>query len=248
VEACGQAGCPVCRCVAAESRSHLAALLSEQVTDPQSRARVRGSWGFCNWHAWMLLEIESSRFGAAILYEDLMRIALRLGEGKGPPARWIAALRRRARRSPMVERYRTRAVCAACATAAEAERRYLHAVVRFVDDEELRAAYESSDGVCLPHLMRAVDAATDARRVETLLDRTRVRWASLRRDLAGFVAKHDHRSRAPFTAAEAESCERAFAILAGGRGVFGNDLSGPARGGRRRALTRSSARGEAPGR
>lgn len=80
VEACLEPGCPVCRCVTAESRSYLDALLYEQVTDADTRRAIRASWGFCNWHTWMLVEIEHSLFGAAIIYEDLVTLALRRTE------------------------------------------------------------------------------------------------------------------------------------------------------------------------
>jgi len=77
VEACEKPGCPLCRCVTSESHSYLDALLYEQVTDPDTRRAIRAAWGFCNWHTWMLLEIEHSLFGASIIYEDLVTLALR---------------------------------------------------------------------------------------------------------------------------------------------------------------------------
>jgi len=99
VEACAHPGCPVCRCVIRDSRSYLDALLYEQVTDPDTRRAIRASWGFCNWHTWMLLEVEHSIFGSALIYEELVKLALsrteRLGErgsghggGAGSPRCW----------------------------------------------------------------------------------------------------------------------------------------------------------------
>lgn len=73
LDACRESGCPVCRLVTQDSRHHLTAILYEHVTDPDTRRRLRASWGFCNWHAWMLLGIENSPSGAAIIYEDLVR-------------------------------------------------------------------------------------------------------------------------------------------------------------------------------
>jgi hypothetical protein len=77
VDACGRPGCPICRCVREASLGHLEALLYEQVTDADTRRTLRTSWGFCNWHTWMLLEVEHSLFGAAIIYEDLVGRARR---------------------------------------------------------------------------------------------------------------------------------------------------------------------------
>jgi hypothetical protein len=229
VEACGQSGCPVCRCLIDESRGHLGALLYEQVTDADTRRALRASWGFCNWHTWMLPEVEQSIFGAAIIYEDLVRIALErtadLGEG-GPASRrsgwgrwwWRrrdAGARPRRRRSP----------CPVCVTTAESEGRYLDTLVRFADDGDLQAAYAGSDGLCLSHLLAALETAEPGAGTRWLVTRTRERWARLGRELESFVAKHDYRNREPYTEAEADSYTRAFGMLAGARGVFGNDLS-----------------------
>ena len=59
-----------------------------------------------------------------------------------------------------------------------------------------------------------------------LLARTLPKWADLRRDLAGFVRKHDHRNREPFTEAEASAYLRAIEALHGQAGLFANDLRG----------------------
>lgn len=230
VEACQAAGCPVCRCVVRESRSHLAAILHEHVTDPDTRRAVRASWGFCSWHTAMLPQIEHATFGAAIIYEDLLRLALERTEGlddrehRPRPRRWLSALRRRQRRPGLVERYEKRPACLACVTAASAERRYLEALVRFIDDGDLLAAYMRSDGLCVPHLLIALDLGGTRPEVPVLVATTRERWRTLRGELGAFVAKHDYRNREPYTAAEAGASRRAFDTLAGAKSVFGNDV------------------------
>src|SRR6266567_9497185 len=77
IDACDGAGCPVCRCVVADSRQYLDTLLYEQVNDPETRSRLRASWGFCNWHAWMLREASNPAFGSAILSENMVRVVIR---------------------------------------------------------------------------------------------------------------------------------------------------------------------------
>jgi hypothetical protein len=57
-----------------------------------------------------------------------------------------------------------------------------------------------------------------------LLARTLPKWAELRRDLQGFIGKHDHRKRQPFTEAESAASLRALEVVAGAPGLFGNDL------------------------
>jgi hypothetical protein len=230
IEACEASGCPVCRCVTRESRSHLDALLYEQVTDPDTRRALRASWGFCNWHTWMLREIEQSIFGSAIIYEDLVRIALqqaqRLGERMARPARagWLSTLLGRRRAGGTVAPYRQRAVCPACRNIADVERRYLGTLVGFINDGDLRAAYARSDGLCVPHLFAAVEGHEERLEARVLVDETRAKWRKLGEELGSFIAKHDHRNREAYTGAEAASTTRAFELLAGAEGIFGNDV------------------------
>jgi len=230
VEACAEPGCPVCGCVIHESRSHLGALLYEQVTDPDTRGVLRASWGFCNWHTWMLLEIEHAMFGAAIIYEDLLRLALKriehLDASAGASRRpgWLFTLFHRPPRTTHGQPHLARSACPVCVTAAETESRYLEALVTFIDEGDLLAAYARSDGLCVSHLFAALEVGGDRPQARTLVTRTREKWTRLRQELESFVAKHDYRNRELYTEAEATSYTRAFDLLAGARGIFGNDI------------------------
>lgn len=251
-DAFGRPGCPVCRCVDDDSRGYLDALLYEQVTDPDMRRAIRASWGFCNWHTWMLLELENAIFGAAILYEDLVQLVLRRTEQLGGSQErrgWFATLMRRKRRPAVVEGYRGRAACSACATAVDTEHRCLETLVRFINDDNFRAACAGSDGLCVPHLLTAVEAHAAHPQVELLIELTREKWTSVGRDIASFVRKHDYRNREPYTEAEAASYRRAFEMLVGVQNVFGNDLhtSASIAGARRRLRPRRAGAPETNG-
>jgi hypothetical protein len=230
LEACAEPGCPVCWLVIGESRSHLRALLAEQVTDPESRQALRRSWGFCNWHTWMLLEMEQTRFGSAILYEDLLRLALQRVEPSDtqvrPSRRRRLGLGSLLRRATAGERHRGRTACPICGTTSEAERRYLDTLTAHIEDGDVLAAYARSDGLCVPHLFTALEVGRHRPRLRDLVARTREKWARLRGELQSFVAKHDYRNQAPYTESEATATARASALLAGARGVFGNDAHG----------------------
>ena len=180
LEACGQPGCPVCRCVADDSRRHLDGLLYEQVTDPETRRRIRGSWGFCNWHTWMLLEIQGARSGAAIIYEDLLgRLVERVrrdAEAPGRPRSWLPTSGRRVKPG----RGRLRQTCPVCEEAAAAERRYLEGMLAGGDDAELQLAYARSDGLCGPHALRALALAAGRPGTSWLAAQTVAKWARLR--------------------------------------------------------------------
>jgi hypothetical protein len=230
VDACAERGCPLCRCLARESRRYLEALLHEQVTDVETRRRIRLAWGFCNWHTWMLADVAGSTFGTAIIYEDLMtRLLRRIGEPKhgSRPTRWLAGLRSRRRQATLAELWKRRAACPGCVDAAATEARYLDTLLTFAADDALRAAYALSDGLCLPHLVQALERGGE--RADALVTPTRQAWARTSRDLAAFVEKHDHRNRRPYTEAEAAACARALETLAGAPGVFGHSRATTAR-------------------
>jgi hypothetical protein len=231
-EACERPGCPVCRCLEFDARQYLDALLYEQVNDPETRARLHASWGFCNWHAWMLRETPTPAFGSSIIYEDLLRrvaerlerAALRRVRGRSGPLARLCSLFARRRPPVLVELYRRRAVCPGCREVAASETRYLRAALEFADDPEFDRAYERSQGLCAPHVLRALELGAGTPRCDRLIARTLVKWAALRRDLAGFIAKHDHRNRHSFTEAEGTAYLRAVETLVGAPGVFGNDV------------------------
>jgi Family of unknown function (DUF6062) len=219
----------VCFCLAQHSREQLATLLYEQVNDLETRRRLRASWGLCNWHTWMLLELPGSRASTAILSEDLLRLLIeRVGRAAATTLVGRLATRLTHARARTAQRlaalYRRRPPCPVCERAGEAEQRYIEALLDHLDDPEFRLAYARSGGLCAPHAMRAVEVIGGHREIKPLLDLTLVRWSRMRQDVAGFIAKHDHRNTHPFTEAETESCRRALELLSGAPGLFGTDL------------------------
>jgi hypothetical protein len=65
-DALTQPGCPVCRLKADAVRRHLDGMLWESVNDSGVRHDIREARGFCQQHAWQLVEGGSS-LGAAII-------------------------------------------------------------------------------------------------------------------------------------------------------------------------------------
>jgi hypothetical protein len=182
----------------------------------------------------MLLEVDAGRFGPSILYEDLLRRACDSLATAGVPARparfrawrsWLTGIGRRKARPRVVEGYAQRPACRLCAEAAAAERHHLVTLVRFIDDADLHAAYASADAVCVPHLVRALELTSGSPALGRLIEQTREKWGKVRQDLQSFIDKHDYRNAAGYTDAEAASYVRAFEILAGTKGLFGNDLA-----------------------
>jgi Family of unknown function (DUF6062) len=239
VDACEQPGCPVCRCLVADARQYLERLLYEQVTDPGVRRKLYASWGFCNWHAWLLRETPDPAFGSAILSDDLLRLAIQRFERRAD--REVTSHRRvlgwlwrgEASRSLLARLYQRRQPCPGCRQTALSEAGYVRAMLQFIDDPELGRAYWQSHGLCVPHALRALELGGDGDQARQLVGRTLDKWRALRRDLQGFIGKHDHRNRQPFTEAEADAHVRALETLTGAAGVFGPRSEGERAAGRR---------------
>src|SRR6476659_1310692 len=92
-EALERPGCVVCRLAARSVRRYLEALSFESVNDHGLRAQLRRSRGFCNLHAWQLLDDVRHPFGAAIIYRDVLNECARLLEAGqlAPPGEPAAA-------------------------------------------------------------------------------------------------------------------------------------------------------------
>ena len=111
-----------------------------------------------------------------------------------------------------------------CTRVGAAERNYLDTVVEFAEDAQFVRAYQRSTGLCVPHLLAAVERNAGASGLEPILRTTLAKWQDLRGDLARFVSKHEYRNAEPITEEEAASYHRAGEVLAGRRGLFANDV------------------------
>ena len=69
VEACEQAGCPICTIRKNAVSTYLQAILSHYVDDPDMRERLCHAWGYCHTHAWMLSTVERGNLlTVAVMY------------------------------------------------------------------------------------------------------------------------------------------------------------------------------------
>ena len=231
VDACALPGCPVCVCLRDTATRHLAAVLAEHVTDPVSRARLAAAWGFCAAHATALSEMPDAALGTAIVYHALVEQASRwldeTARGATKPARrrgW-RGLVGGSRAAVGASRSR-QARCPVCVELVAAETCYLDGLLDGLAASDLRRAYASSDGLCLPHLDLAVTRGGTRPETAQLVALTREKLQALAEDLKQFVDKHDHRVARPhFTDREAGAWRRALALLAGRIELFGPEMN-----------------------
>jgi hypothetical protein len=123
-----------------------------------------------------------------------------------------------------VRRWRRRISCPACQAVHVHERHALETLLDFLDDEVFARHFETSFGVCLPHLARAVESAPSHPGLVTLIEVQRGKQAGLIAELEEFCRKHDYRFRDEAWGAESDAWQRAIEVLVGKAGVFGNDL------------------------
>ncbi len=234
VEACEKDGCPVCRCVGEDTLKYLRALMYEQVTDPTTRETLHDSWGFCNWHAWMLSEFPEDALGTAVIYEDLLgivlsrlrRLLIRVGRGKLGGG-WLPRLFRRRPHIPLLAAHQQKTVCVICLSGRFHEASYIRTILDFTGDPEFDRAFDRSSGICLPHLLQLIEIGRNHPRLETVLQRTEGSWRRLQDHLRHFIDKHDYRATEKFAEEESRSWRRALEMLTGAPGLFANELHAP---------------------
>ncbi len=220
-----QPGCAVCRLILRDTERYLDGLLWENVNDPGVRQSIRQAQGFCREHAWQLDRAGAS-LGVAILMHDVLKNVVRAMEGARFQALPTLSLRRAqesldrsqpaAATADLVARLTAKAECPACAQARQMENLYLSALLdHLLGEEGLLAAYEASDGLCLPHFRQALALVRDESVFDALLTAQRTIWGRLVEHLASFIRKNDPRFRDEPLGDEGNAWLRAIAALTG---------------------------------
>jgi hypothetical protein len=230
LEALGKSGCPVCRIMDEASASYLDTLFYEQVTDVGVRRKLRQSRGLCNWHGWRASNMPTAGLGVAIIAQDLLEEeCTRLAELRRRPL-WhrlghhVQAQLSRQSLLAYLRGWSRRSICPACQAVSEHEKHALETMLNFFDEEVFGRRFESSFGICLPHLGRAVDCHPSHPGLVTLIEVQRDKYAGLVAQLQDFARKHDYRFSREIWGMESDAWQRAIEVLAGKAGVFGNDL------------------------
>jgi hypothetical protein len=226
-DALSQPGCPVCRLMARDTERYLDGLLWESVNDPGVRHKLREALGFCHQHAWQLNRAGAS-LGVAILMHDVLGSVLGAMESahfQAPPA---LSLRRAhesldsgqpaAATADLVARLTARVECAACIHVGQMEQIYLSSLnEHLLGEDGLLAAYEVSDGLCLPHFRRALISLREEAVFHALLAAQRTVWGRLVEHLSEFIRKNDARFRDEPWGDERDAWLRALGALTGAR-------------------------------
>lgn len=153
-ESLARKGCALCRLSLDSVARQLDGLAYEEVNDPGLRERLRASRGFCPHHAWQLAHLRSSGLGVALIYRDVLGEVARILEGvRVPTGGPLSAYRRK---PSLPSRLLPQAPCPICSNLAETEARYLGTFLDHLPEPDFADAYRAAEGLCLPHLDRAL--------------------------------------------------------------------------------------------
>ncbi len=226
-DALTQPGCAVCRLKTDSADRFLDSLLWESVNDPEMRHEIRQAQGFCHEHAWGLIRNGAS-LGVAIIMRDVLQSVLNSMEDAQFQALPSLSLRRAreslapgqpaAATAELVAQLSPQAKCPACAQAEKMETIYLSTLLdHLLGEEGLLAAYESSDGLCLPHFRQALTCVHDEEVFEALVNAQRAIWEQLLGHLSEAIRKSDYRFRDEPRGEESGAWLRAITALVGTR-------------------------------
>ncbi len=204
--------CPLCSLEADRSRRYFAALLHENVNDPEVRAELRRAKGYCPRHAHQLLS-HGDGFGTAILYREQVELFVSFLRALSN------APRSRVRRTHLAWR-RDSEACPACRAQGKDRERYIAALLSGLGDDEMRSAFDASPPLCAPHFTAAVHAARDADVRSLLIEVQSRKLDRLLHELDEFCRKHDYRFRHEGIGPEADSWRRAVVTMVGDADVF----------------------------
>lgn len=182
----------------------------ENVNSPRWREDLRRSLGFCHEHAWLGVEKRlGDALGYSILYRDLIHSILnQWDENKSP-------------RRSLLERVRgaltPRKPCPVCEKRNETREMYLSVLGEQMMTAEMVAALEESDGLCLPHLQRALEQVREEAGVQSLLRVHRQKLEGLGAELSEFIRKNDYQAIEEGFGNEGDAWLRAIGMLVGKR-------------------------------
>ncbi len=205
-------GCALCEQEARAVRRYLDSILYENVNDPGVRGALMRSRGYCNRHAHWLRAMGDG-LGTAILYRDQAQLAIELLNG-------LRGLAAKIRRKPLPKRWEGDSPCPACKMQIEFRERMLRTLLEWLSENQMKAAFSESPGLCGPHLLCALNMPSAAEVRSHLIEAEAAKFAKLSDELAEFIRKHDYQHGQEGFAEEGDSWLRAVNLLAGEKDIF----------------------------
>lgn len=232
-DAVRQPGCPVCWLRERWVGDYMHQVLTDYVVDGHTQKALSNSRGWCSVHAWELQAACQREWNdgnkIAMLYENAslnVQALLRKyldgmpqeapQDAKAQPKGIGAALRglRRPRvAAGLLEKLRPIQKCPVCAMIERKEKLLLYSLML---NQTAYADLERSDGLCLPHLLAALQVAANENIARRLVWQVHQRLTTLHTHLDEYIEKHRwQEDRALRTPSEEASWLRMVAFFAG---------------------------------
>lgn len=192
--------CPICLVLQTQTYDRLRGLQYEAANNEQVGSAIVSAGGYCHFHFWYLERLASPVTNARLLERLLVEIN----------EKWIqAALSDGARTSSRSVR------CPVCGACSRWEKLLVETFAEKMAEKDFRLAYQTSIGLCLPHLPKVLDRLDDAESRAFLLQSAHRQLDEMIHDLRLMLAKWRSRDHTP--GRDNNSSYRAIAKLVGGR-------------------------------
>ena len=199
--------------LARSERRYIDMTLYEHVTDVQWRAEVRAARGFCALHTQRVLEVGRSALGVSLVAADILK-TLRAALPASDQSAGALGRLRSALGGARASSLRPQRPCPICTYLADLGAVYVAALLDDLTTEEGRGAYAGSVGLCLPHLLTAIDKGGAG--LPALAAHQAQAWDRLENELNEFARKSDYQYSGEPITTERDAWRRALRLLSGG--------------------------------
>lgn len=215
-EALSKDGCAICRLAQEGVEAFLDDLIYERVNDYGTRDAIIKAGGFCNRHAWQLVELGGA-LGIAIIYENLTQVAMKTIRSKSDGWEKAGLLRGRHKKNGEALRaaLAPKAACPACVQERDVENLYLEALVSALSSDEIDHLLHPGNALCLPHFRQALRLPMSETAYRKLLDWEFSALEKIDGELKEFIRKNDYRFADEPMGREGDSWSRAVALING---------------------------------
>jgi len=184
-------GCPFCNVLEDWEFDYLTKLQYDVTNSREKRMVLAEANRFCNFHFWMFKRIASAKTNALLL----TAIAEHLSENNLP--------------------LNDKAPCYICELLKSTEEQMINDFVKQIHTPEFQNRYAASDGLCFPHLKRALEACGGETVKKFLVDTERQQVESLKQLLSVLMKESYYRT----SPEERSSIPRLIGKLVGMKGI-----------------------------
>jgi Family of unknown function (DUF6062) len=191
--------CPICLILQDKTRDLLCKLQFEAVHEQRVNAAVLSAGGYCHYHFWYLERLASPVTNARLLENLLEKIGKECLEDDSGEA--AASLR-----APS---------CPVCCSCNGWEEELMISFAEQLRQADFCTAYESSSGLCLPHLSAVLKRVSKRKERAFLVKSSRCQFDSLLQELRLLIEKAHNKDRS--RGGESDASYRAIVKVVGGK-------------------------------